>query len=218
MKFILLLSVAVLAVLPSVLSSPRCYNRKKTVAFTNYWISKEGTTDMDNDGNTMHLSGPKNTRLKDVKGRTIAMVAKKTFEKCQMEGTCLLENGKMVNLDSGKNTFMPINRRKMPYGQGSTDTSGLDPFVSIATNDLPQKSTVYVKELDGVKLPNGKIHNGCLRVDDTGWSFEGCQLDWFVLEYQFYVKLNTPEHVHAVARKCKPLNYITKSIQQWSLL
>jgi hypothetical protein len=35
-----------------------------------------------------------------------------------MEGTGLLENGIMVNLDSGKNTFVEVDRKKAPYGLG----------------------------------------------------------------------------------------------------
>lgn len=40
-----------------------------------------------------------------------------------MEGTGLLENGIMVNLDSGKNTFVKVDRNKNPYGLGKFNTS-----------------------------------------------------------------------------------------------
>ena len=34
--------------------------------------------------------------------------------------------------------------------------------------------------MDGKEFPNGNIHNGCLRVDDTGWSFGDNQIDFFI--------------------------------------
>ncbi|RUS16460.1 hypothetical protein BC937DRAFT_91176 [Endogone sp. FLAS-F59071] len=219
MKSTLLFSIMALATVPSVLAGiPGCYSLDKKVAFTQYWISKEGTEDMDNNGNIMHLTGPRDTPLKDTKGKTIAMVAKTTFEKCQMEGTCLLEDGKLVNLDNGKSAFKVLDRKKEPYGEGYAPGVALDPFVTIATNDLPHKATVYIKELDGLHLPNGKTHNGCVRVEDDSWSFNGCHIDWFVLEYPFYVTINAPENVHSEVRSCEILDYITPSIEAWGLL
>ncbi|RUP50424.1 hypothetical protein BC936DRAFT_139089 [Jimgerdemannia flammicorona] len=172
MKSTLILAVTGLAFLPNILaaSAPSCYGSGKAV-LTNYWVTKEGTEDMDNDGNTVYLTGPKTVALKDTSGNTIEMVAQTTFDKCNMEGTCLLLSSKMVNLVSNKK-FESIDRKSAPYGLGSNDKV-LVPFVSIASNDLPKGSTVYMTELDGMKLPNGKTHNGCVRVDDESWSFNG---------------------------------------------
>ena len=35
-----------------------------------------------------------------------------------MEGTGLLKDGKMVNLDDGKDKFMTVDRKKDPFGIG----------------------------------------------------------------------------------------------------
>lgn len=83
-----------------------------------YWIPKEGDEDMLNDGDPISLTGPKTKALKTQNGKTIAKVSKSTYDKFQMEGTGLLKNGIMVNLDNGKNTFMKVNRNKDPYGIG----------------------------------------------------------------------------------------------------
>jgi hypothetical protein len=138
-----------------------------------------------------------------------------------MEGTGLLKNGVMVNLDSGKNTFLKVNRKSSPYGLGNSDENHLVPWVSVASNDLKHGTKLYVKELHGVKLPDGKVHNGCVRVDDQGWSFGGCQLDFFVLQFTAYEKLENllPEHVTVTQNSnCKILNYVTASVEKWAVI
>lgn len=135
-----------------------------------------------------------------------------------MEGTGLLQNGVIVNLDDGDDTFMKLDRKKSPYGLGS-DGNSLTPWVSVASNDLKYGSKLFIKELKGVKLPDGKVHNGCVRVDDEGWSFGGCQLDFFVLQFSAYQKLNDliPEKVTVTENdSCKILNYVTPAVKEWA--
>ncbi|CEP19694.1 hypothetical protein [Parasitella parasitica] len=196
---------------------PGCY--AKRAALTQYWIPKEGDKDMTNDGKTVTLNGAKTKALKDHKGKIIAKVSKITYDKFQMEGTGLLLSGTMVNLGSSKNTFMKVNRKKNPYGLGSNENS-LIPWVSVAANDIRKGTTLYIKKLDGVKLPDGKVHNGCVRVDDTGWSMGGCHIDFFVLQYKAYQILDTklPEHVSVVQKSCTVLNYINSSVKKWAVL
>ncbi|KAI8331338.1 hypothetical protein BC941DRAFT_438898 [Chlamydoabsidia padenii] len=194
-----------------------CY---KHATLTQYWIPKQGDKDMLNNGKVVTLKGPKTKALKTKKGKTIAKVSKTTYEKFQMEGTGLLENGIMVNLDSGKNTFVEVNRKKTPYGLGSDDDNALEPWVSVASNDLKIGTTLYIKELDGLKLPDGKKHNGCVRVDDEGWSFDGCQLDFYVLQFSAYNQLDDslPGHVTVKKQKCKVLSYVTSKVKSWAEL
>ncbi|KAH8555883.1 hypothetical protein BGW37DRAFT_151470 [Umbelopsis sp. PMI_123] len=188
-----------------------CYRR---AVFTQYWIPKEGTKDMLNDGTTVSLTGPATYSLKTSSGKLIEKVSKITYEKFQMEGTGLLKSGTLVNVGSSDNVFEILDRKKHPFGLGSGDKN-IYPFVSVASNDLPQGTLLYIKALDGLTLPTGKRHNGCVRVDDTGNSFTGCQLDFFVLEYAFYEKLQLPEHVSAVAKNCQLLNYTTTAMISW---
>jgi hypothetical protein len=137
-----------------------------------------------------------------------------------MEGTGLLKSGTMVNLDSGKDTFLKVDRKESPYGLGSDDDNHLVPWVSVASNDLKQGTTLYIKQLDGVTLPDGKKHNGCVRVDDEGWSFGSCQLDFFVLQFSAYQKLENllPEKVTVTEKSCKIQNYVTSSVKKWAVL
>ncbi|CEP19697.1 hypothetical protein [Parasitella parasitica] len=195
---------------------PGCYNKAE---FTQYWIPKEGDNDMTNNGKSITLSGAKTKALKDHKGKTIAKVSKTTYDKFQMEGTGLLLSGTMVNLGSHKNEFEKINRQKTPYGLGTNDNS-LVPWVSVASNDIRKGTTLYIKKLDGVKLPNGMNHNGCVRVDDEGWGLNDCHIDFFVLQFKSYKLLDhiLPEHISVVAKSCTPLDYINKSVKKWAVL
>ncbi|KAI8342600.1 hypothetical protein BC941DRAFT_413268 [Chlamydoabsidia padenii] len=215
-----LFSITIVAFVSAAPLEKRLKSCYKHATLTQYWIPKQGDKDMLNDGQTVTLNGPKTKTLKTKKGKTLAKVSKTTYEKFQMEGTGLLENGLMVNLDSGKNTFLKVNRDKAPYGLGSDNDNPLEPWVSVASNDLKVGTTLYIKEMDGVKLPDGKKHNGCVRVDDQGWSFDGCQLDFYVLQFSAYQKLDDtlPGHVTVKQKKCKILSYVTSSVKAWAEL
>ncbi|KAG0166682.1 hypothetical protein DFQ28_007013 [Apophysomyces sp. BC1034] len=138
------------------------------------------------------------------------MVSKITYEKFQMEGTGLLQDGVLVNLDSGKNAFVVINRQKAPFGIGSSNNA-LKPWVSVASNNIDIGTKLYIKALDGLQLPNGKTHNGCVRVDDVGWNLEECQVDLFVLLYSDYRALvsKLPDSTAVEKKRCTLKTYVT---------
>lgn len=189
-----------------------CY---KKALFTYYWVPKEGEQDINNNGKIITLTGERIKNLKNASRKTLAKVAKKTKSKIRMEGTGLLESGHLINLGTHLNEFMRLNRKKTPYGLGSKN-NGLVPYVSVAANDIPFGTTLYVKALDGVKLPTGAKHNGCVRVDDVSWSFNGCHIDFFVLQYSAYRQFKLPNTVAVVQKSCKVKNYIDSSIQSWA--
>ncbi|KAL0083962.1 hypothetical protein F4703DRAFT_1857817 [Phycomyces blakesleeanus] len=194
-----------------------CY---KNAYITQYWIPKEGDKDMTNNGKIVSLTGSKTKSLKTSKGKEIAKVAPNTFDKFQMEGTGLLQNGKMVNLDDGVSSFMEVNRKSSPFGHGGFNDNNLVPWVSIAANDIKAGTKLYIKQLDGVKLSNGMTHNGCVRVDDRGWSFSGCQIDFFVLQYTSYTSLTKllPSKVSVVEKSCTIKNYVNSAVKDWAVL
>jgi 3D (Asp-Asp-Asp) domain-containing protein len=41
-------------------------------------------------------------------------------------------------------------------------------------------AVLYAPALDGVELPEGGSHDGCLRADDVGGGIDGMHIDWFV--------------------------------------
>lgn len=175
---------------------------------------------MNNKGKSITLSGSKTKKLKDKNGKKIAKVAKTTYDKFQMEGTGLLKSGTMVNLGSGgKSVFMKVDRKKAPYGLGS-NSKALVPWVSVAANDIALGTTLYIKDLDGISLPNGKKHNGCVRVDDRSWSMGGCQIDFFLLQFSSYQQFNkkVASKVKVVEKSCKVQDYVNANVKKWAVL
>ncbi|ORX78737.1 hypothetical protein K493DRAFT_321172 [Basidiobolus meristosporus CBS 931.73] len=153
----------------------------KRVKMTFYWIAKEGDH-----------SGSKSIDLRTCSGQTIAKVSRSFAEAARMEGTARLNNGKVVNLacgcGSGYSCFMTLDQKRYPYGLGSRSNS-LKPFISISANDLPYGSKVMVNQLKGLKMPNGSTHNGCVRVDDKGWSFGNNHIDLLVGDKKYYEQI-----------------------------
>lgn len=188
-------------------AAPGCYNGASTsVQFTQYWIPREGSKDVNDDGDVITLSGPKTKRIVRDDGSLIESTDANTYSKCVEEGTCFLLNGDLVNLASSPETFQVLDKSQFPYGQGASGRK-LAPFVSVAANDLAQGTTLFVSQLKNWKLPNGQTHNGCVRVDDKGVGFS-CHIDWFVVSYANEVKLsNLPERATVKATNCQVLNY-----------
>lgn len=143
---------------------PKCY--RKSAQMTQYWIPKEGEKDTTNDGNSITLNGAKIKKLKTSDGKTIAKVSMTTYETFQTDGTGLLESGILVNLGVDTESFVELDHEETPFGLGSDSDSGLEPWVSAASNNIKKGTTLYIKELDGLELPDGKTHNGCVRADD----------------------------------------------------
>ncbi|KAJ1553343.1 hypothetical protein HK096_008230, partial [Nowakowskiella sp. JEL0078] len=189
----MILSIDIFA-LPSKSILPRsasCWSSgSNDIKLTMYWVSQEGTADVDNSGKKLNLgTGPKTSTLKSCSGKVLANVDAATLAKAKMEGTIKLANGQTYNLGSRNDCFQNTD----DWGVGSTGRA-LVPFVSVAVNDNTLKSkTILVDELVGVELPTGQIHNGCVRVDDSGWSFGNCQIDFLVGTYELYqnIKLST---------------------------
>ena len=135
------------------------------------------------------------TWLSTCSGEHIAQVSNEFAVEARLEGSAYLLNGTLVNLGScdcngGFSCFFVItNTAPNPWGVGVWDAASarslpLHPFVSIATNDHPTGTTMYVPSLDGVSLPDiasgPAVHNGCVRVDDVGWGLDANHLDFFV--------------------------------------
>ena len=145
------------------------------VIWTYYWVAHES----EESG-----SGAKDTNLLTCKGAVIAKVTKHYAERVRMEGTGRLQDGRMVNLDcdcgSSFKCFAEIKDTKKYYwGIGENDNA-LVPFVSVASNMYTVGTILKITELVGKVMPGtgGQKHNGCVRVDDESWSFDGNQLDF----------------------------------------
>lgn len=194
-----------------------CYNGKTNVIFTNYWIPKEGEKDLDDYNHVIYLNGDKNKKILDINNNIISMVSDTTYNKFKEEGTGILDNGVMVNLGTKNNRFEIVNTKKYPFGIGANDNI-LHPFTSVAVNDIPLNTLLYIRELDGFILPNNKTHNGCIKVDDTGYGFDKCHIDFFVLKYTNYIYLQkelNKDKITVTYKNCYILNYTTNDMLEW---
>ncbi|KAJ3381125.1 hypothetical protein HDU92_005569 [Lobulomyces angularis] len=170
-------------------------------------INRTPQLDMDNDGKPLLLgSGPKDHALKSCTGELYEMTDRATYLKAQMEGTLKLRDGRVINLPSTGSIecFDIVPNTK--FGLGSR-SNHLEPFISVAVNQ-PELfgKTIYIRELDGAKMMNNDIHNGCVRVDDSGWSFSGCQIDFMVGTFPNYMQF-APDAVVATVANCKLKKY-----------
>ncbi len=156
---------------------------------TYYWIVFEAD-----------FPGRPEVPLFDSKGKSLALVTTEFARRVSMEGTGVLRDGRVVNLHEECKfakfgwCFMEVDRRKAPFGYGST--APLHPFRTVAAPDkiIPRGTVVYIPEYDGMPLPGSEggfsFHDGCFVVEDTGWSLEGKHLDVFALSEEYYRNLH----------------------------
>ncbi len=126
--------------------------------------------------------GLKNTPIKNLDGEIISFVTKKYKELLDIEGTGLLIDGRVVNFSGIVNHeiryFVAIDS---PYGYG-INSCKLNPFYSIAADPKVIKlgSKIYIKNVEGLVLPDGNIHNGIFDVVDIGGAIKDKHIDIFV--------------------------------------
>ncbi|KAJ1980886.1 hypothetical protein H4R33_005368 [Dimargaris cristalligena] len=157
-------------------SSSKSNTKSRSVKLTFYWSEKQESSD---SGNVV---------LGTCDKKKLASVTKDFADKAKMEGTAILANGKTINLGSCScSNYMCFEVTDGAIGSGDNT---LVPYYSVAANDMKRGTTLQVAKLKGVKLPNGKTHNGCVRVDDEGWSFGNNQIDWYVETEANYKTLN----------------------------
>ncbi|ORX95244.1 hypothetical protein K493DRAFT_301605 [Basidiobolus meristosporus CBS 931.73] len=162
----------------------------KEVKMTYYWVSEESD-----------FAGPKNIQLRSCSGEVLATVNRQFAASARMEGTAILGNGKVINLqcdcNGGYSCFSFIDEKLYPYGQVLPPTTS------------PMAPPLMVEQLKGIKLPNGQIHNGCVRVDDQGWSFGDNQIDFMVGIKKYYVQMdnkyeNLLNYIDIAHEECVP--------------
>ncbi|KAI8137582.1 hypothetical protein BJV82DRAFT_674662 [Fennellomyces sp. T-0311] len=175
------------------------------VPMTYYWIAQPEDYNL----------GGRQVDIKSCEGKTLGRTSVEYADALVMEGTGILGN-KVVNLGAcsctNYNCFMEVDKNEDPYGLTSYGTA-LRPFITAAANDIGRGTKIYVPQLDGWELPGtNKKHNGCLLVDDRGWSFSGKHIDFYVYTMSNYRSLNSEHGVENVdvyeGGSCKLINYI----------
>jgi 3D domain len=159
-----------------------------------YWLSFED----EYDGPptiTVPLKGPPKLKpnpfveIYTPEGFFFGRVPELFASRLRLEGSGMMEDGRLVNYSGscpfGYGTcFEQIDRREFPFGRGA-GTRPLIPFKSVAVDPrvVPIGEPLYVPEFDGLVLPDGSIHDGCVRADDTGGGIKRRKLDFFVVTY-----------------------------------
>ena len=114
----------------------------------------------------------------------------------RMEGSGVLSDGRVLNYGGkckyGDGTcFREIDPKRFPFGQGAGKRA-LVPYRSVAVDPkvIPIGEPVYIPELDGLRFPDGMVHDGCVRADDTGGSIKKRKIDFFVISRQNFREIN----------------------------
>jgi 3D (Asp-Asp-Asp) domain-containing protein len=107
----------------------------------------------------------------------------------RLEGSALMADGRVINYagkcEFGYGTcFEQLDVDDHPFGRGAGPRP-LIPFKSVAIDPrlVQIGEPLYVPEFDGLVLPDGSIHDGCVRADDTGGGIKKRKMDFFVVTY-----------------------------------
>ncbi|CAI2162666.1 6952_t:CDS:2 [Funneliformis geosporum] len=172
--------------------------------FTYYWVVYESDYKSSNQ-----------VTIRTCDKKPIATVNRDFAIEMKTEGTGVSKSGKVLNFgdcdcDSGFNCFIELKNKKHSLGISSSQKP-LIPFVTIAANDIRLGSKVYIPKLDGMIMPGGIRHNGCVKADDQGRGFGGKHIDFFVgkeSNYKDLIKQKLFTEVEVFCREdCIILNY-----------
>jgi len=147
---------------------------------TLYWVALE----------TDYLFDDSDTMLYTQWGFPLGTFPERFVAEVTMEGTALLADGRILNFDGRCRygtgyCFDSLPRDRHPLGRGVRNRP-LEPFRSVAVDPdvIPIGEPVYLPELDGLVLPDGRLHDGCVRADDQGGGIKDRKVDLFVASYE----------------------------------
>ncbi|MCB9641820.1 MAG: hypothetical protein H6728_01975 [Myxococcales bacterium] len=142
---------------------------------TTYFIADETKVSCRGRYRKRRYRGHERARVRDKRGRTLAVVCKRFYQVLKMEGTGLLRARRgvrrLVNWDaSGRFRIV----RRCRYGVG-VKRRCLLPFHTIAADlrTYREGDVLYIPRLRGLSLPDGSKHSGLFVVQDTGGAFHG---------------------------------------------
>lgn len=152
-------------------------------ALTMYWLAYE--TDFD-EPHELDGQDPEGVVLYTRHGYFFGSFPEKFTWSLRMEGSGVLADGRVVNYagrcDYGYGTcYEWLDPKTHPYGRGAGQRP-LVPFKSVAVDPrfIPIGEPLYIPEFDGILMPDGTIHDGCVRADDTGGGIKKKKMDFFV--------------------------------------
>jgi 3D (Asp-Asp-Asp) domain-containing protein len=159
-----------------------------------YWLTRETDYDDAISGNAPRggacaMAANRWVELYTVEGYFFGRVPERYACSLKLEGSGLLRDDRIVNYTGsckfGYGTcFEQLDIGDFPFGRGA-GLRPLIPFKSVAVDPrvIRLGEPLYIPEFDGLILPDGSIHDGCVRADDTGGGIKGKKLDFFVVTY-----------------------------------
>jgi len=130
---------------------------------------------------------PKDQKLLDRNGKTLAKVSTAFMKQMKLEGTGKLLDGRIINYD--RKVTRPDGTSEIrwrlcgpeaPYGYG-IENRILKPFRSVAIDPtvVPMDSKLFIPAAKGIKLPDGTIHDGMFEAVDIGSAIIDRRIDIF---------------------------------------
>ncbi|HEU0037598.1 MAG TPA: 3D domain-containing protein [Kofleriaceae bacterium] len=159
-----------------------------------YWLTQEADYQETQGvnvprGGACALPANKWVEIYTREGFFIGRVQEKFACSLKLEGSGLMMDDRVINY-TGKcpfgygTCFETLDPEEHPFGRGA-GTRPLIPFKSVAVDSrhIQIGEPIYVPEFDGLVLPDGSIHDGCVRADDTGGGIKKRKMDFFVVTY-----------------------------------
>lgn len=130
--------------------------------------------------NSPAYTGSEKTNVLDLKGNVIATVCTRFYRFLLMEGTAILRDRGAGPLTVNYGGRQGDERRyrlldRCAYGEGVRLGLCLIPYHTIAADNTVHKigDIIYIPAVDGMRLPDGSLHEGFFVVRDTGGAFDG---------------------------------------------
>lgn len=113
-------------------------------------------------------------------GVNIMKVCPRTLAVCGEQGSCaIIQNKRTLSFNilgrvAGQDRYFRIEENGCRFGYG-VNSSCLDPFFTLAAdlNVYKPGDVIYVPKVNGMLLPNGKVHDGYFIVRDQGRGITG---------------------------------------------
>lgn len=160
-----------------------------------YWLSLEGDYEdpqsaaVPKSGRVTQVSLTNWVELYTPAGFFFGRVPERFAWSLRLEGSGLMRDGRVINYTGpckfGYGTcFEQLDIGEHPFGRGA-GLRPLIPFKSVAVDPriIAIGEPLYIPEFDGMVLPDGSIHDGCVRADDTGGGIKKRKMDFFVVTY-----------------------------------
>lgn len=142
-------------------------------------------------GGACSMAANQSVELYTRDGMFIGRVQERFACSLRLEGSGLMMDDRVLNYTGpckfkfGYGTcFEQLDTQQFPFGRGAGQRP-LIPFKSVAVDSrvIAIGEPLYIPEFDGLQLPDGSIHDGCVRADDTGGGIKKRKMDFFVVTY-----------------------------------